>query len=160
MSKLYVAKMVMIKPIFTSFDGTVKIITDDILVRKTAFGYKEALTGHHFKKGTYLEKNTDGCDPINRPYKLCSPSILKKLDDGDTQLLIDDFINTKYPIREANKEDIDTIVDNFENSRLNQYYKAQQARKERKEQEKRRTKAAIKEMRQVHKQRRKQMKNG
>lgn len=160
MAKLYVAKMVMIKPIFTSFDGTVKIITDDILVKKTAYGYKEALTGRRFKKGTYLEKNTDGCDPINRPYKLCSQSILKKLDDGETQLLIDDFINQKYPIREASKEDIDTIVDNFEQSRLNQYYKDQQTRKERKEREKRNEQAAMKEVKQVQKQRRKQIKRG
>lgn len=154
MAKLYVAKMVMIKPIFTSGDGTVKIITDDILVRKTAFGYKETLTGRRFKKGTYLEKNIGGCDPINRPYKLCSPSIFKKLEDGETQLLIDDFINLKYPIREASQEDIDTIVDNFEQSRLNQYYKDQQARKERKEREKRRLNEYLKERRQLIKSKR------
>ena len=160
MAKLYVAKMVMIKPLFFYGNGAVKVITDDILVKKTAFGYKETLTGRSFKKGTYLKKNEGTYNCVSAPYILTDSSIAQKLEDGETQLLIDDFINEKYPIREASKEDIDTIVDNFEHSRLNQYYKDQQARKERKKQEKRSTEAAIKEMKKVQKQRRKQIKRG
>lgn len=160
MSKLYVTKMVMIKPLFFYGNGAVKVITDDILVKKTAFGYKEILTGRSFKKGTYLKKNEGTYNCVSAPYILTDSSIAQKLEDGETQLLIDDFINTKYPIREASKEDIDTIVENFEHSRLNQYYKDQQTRKERKQQEKRSTEAAIKEMKKVQKQRRKQIKRG
>ena len=160
MSKLYVAKMVMIKPLFFYGNGAVKVITDDILVKKTAAGYKEALTGRRFKKGTYLKKNEGTYNCVSAPYILTDSSIAKKLEDGETQLLIDDFINAKYPIREATEQDIETIVDSFEQSRLNQYYKDQQSRKERKKQEKRSTEAAIKEAKQVQKQRRKQIRRG
>ena len=48
MTKLYVAKMVMIKPLFFYGNGAVKVITDDILVKKPTFGYKEKLTGRRF----------------------------------------------------------------------------------------------------------------
>lgn len=160
MSKLYVAKMVIIKPIFFSSDGGAKIKTEDILVKKTMFGYREVLTGHHFIKGTYLASNADSCDPINRPYKVCNPNIIKRLEDGKTQFLIDDYFNLKAPIREAEETDIQTIVDNFENSTLNKYPQEQQAKRERKKQEHRRTNEYLKGRRQLIKTRQKQQKNG
>ena len=80
MSKLYVAKMVMIKPLFFYGNGAVKVITDDILVKKTAFGYKETLTGRSFKKGTYLKKNEGTYNCVSAPYILTDSSIAQKLE--------------------------------------------------------------------------------
>lgn len=153
MSKLYVAKMVMIKPLFLFVNGAVKIKSEDILVKKTVFGYREVLTGRKFIKGTYLEDNEGTYNSATYPYKLCNASIIKKLENGQTQFLIDDYFNTKSPIREAEKKDVQTIVDNFENSILNQYYKDEQVKRERKEREKRRMKDSIREAKQLVKER-------
>ena len=145
MSKLYVAKMVIIKPLFLYVNSAVKIKTEDVLVEKTMLGYRDALTVHNFIKWTYLKDNEDTYNSLTCPYKVCSSSVLRKLQDGQTQFLIDDHFNLRTPLREAEEQDVKTIIDNFQQSALNQYYKDQQARKERKEREKRKMKELIRE---------------
>ena len=152
MSKLYVAKMVILEPETYSLNGTVaQYTTEDILVKKVPFGYQEVLIGHFFRKGQYLENslesNNDTC-----PYRIVNSAISNKLEKGHRQFFIDDFVNEDYPLREATEQDVKDYVDRFDTSTLKTYYDEKEKQKEairtekaRKNQSKKKVKQMIKD---------------
>lgn len=156
MAKLYVTNLIIIHP---SDLGTAKGIrnykTEQILVEKTLFGYREVFTKHPLKVKKVLEKNL-GYRYDEYPNVVIDPEVHRGLEDGEIQFVLDE---RKCCFSKAEEIDAKKIVSNFEMSSLNRYYKQKKEKKENEEQERKRVINSRKKAKQLVKTKQNERKN-
>lgn len=137
MAKLYVAKMLILEPSNYGYNKEISgYKTEEVIVRRVPFGYKEVLTNHFFINGEKISGKT--VSDLIVAGNLCS---------GFTQFILDD--NLSFPLREADEKDAKDYVDRFETSTLKAYYDEQARRKEEIQAEKTRQKESKKKAKQI-----------
>ena len=144
MSKLYVASLIILNPRdISSYDNKIKTYhSEEILVKKTLFGYEEVFTNHPLYKTNALRRNYFGDDDIYM-FIIEDSSIYKNLKKGQMQFVLDK--NLSFPLKEAEEKDAKKYIENFETSALKRYYDQQQAEQEAEIEERKREKQSKKE---------------
>lgn len=126
MSKLYVAKMIVLHPCdLSEYNNGIRYCSEDIIVKRVPFGYKEVFTNHIFHPKKILEVNYQS-NRTSYPYEICDRSTERNLRSGLKQFVLD--TNKSFPIREADEIDVKNYIDNFETSSLKRYYDDQEAK--------------------------------
>lgn len=149
MSKLYVAKMVILHPASCRLNGAIdEYKTEDIIIKRIPLGYKEVLTGRFFRQAQHLDRNTS-YNSETCPYRILNSKVTLNLLSGHRQFVIDDYVNREYPLREATEQDVKDYVDRFDKSTLKTYYDEIARMQEAQRVEKANSKASKKKAKQI-----------
>ena len=125
MSKLYVTNLVILDPNnYTIINNGIKSVElESIIVKRVPFGYEEVFTKTFFSKQNAIVKN-DTYNNDKYKFKICSPSIVKRLRDEETVFLIDKDMS--FPLREAEEKDAQDYIAKFDSSTLKRYIDKQE----------------------------------
>ena len=141
MGKLYVASIAVIKPRSISWDNRISSLdSEEIIVQKGPFGYREVFTKHLFIRKDYLKRNMG---PARKywPYKVKDPKVVRRVEEGQFQFIID---STYSCVREADEKDVNLYTERFETSTLKRYYDTLEVQKQKEAEQKSREKSSKK----------------
>ena len=156
MTKLYVTNLTTLYPSDLGPGNTIRTATsDEILVKKTLFGYKEVFTNHPLTVKKILKINLGG-PAYEYSYIVSDMDVLSALQQGKMQFVLDE---DKCAFREAEEKDALTIIDSFEKTALSRYYENKAEKVEDAVSERQRVRASRKKAKQLVKTKKQEIKS-